>query len=273
MLVVAATAYWYFAGATAVVSRVVPAVAGWTTAAVVGTSMEPALGPGDVVAFASLGTAQPAPGAIIAFEDPGHAGVLITHRVVAVNADGSFHTKGDANAAPDSTPVARDQVLGIARLVTPGAGLPVYWWESGQTLALVAWLVLSIAALVFMTRPLPDPAVRRQRLAPIALAGLVIGSGPMIAVTANFSAATVNSGNYLTAALYHDAEHIGTTDCGTGSSQVTIPSAIPAGRTVVITLAVAATTGGPTFAATDSRGNTYTVDAIASDGNRTRVAI
>jgi len=279
ILITVAAAYWYFAAATAAISRGLPAVAGWSTAVVVGGSMEPVLSPGDVIAFAPYGGQALAPGAIIAFDDPAHPGVIVTHRVVATNADGSFQTKGDANATPDSTPVPPEAVIGIARLVSPGAGLPFYWWRTGNIVSFAVWIALSAAALVLATRRLPGERrreKRRHRPGPALLAAMAMIGGVVVAgwTTAAMSAATTNTGNGFAAAWAAHQGMVASGSCGGTSTVMSVTgTAATAGRTVVIQVAVRNPSGAVTFSAIDSRGNTYTVDVIASDPARSAVAI
>lgn len=69
---------------------------------------------------------RPAPdrlvrGEVIAFTPPG-APRVYTHRVFAVDPDGSVRTKGDINGAQDPWTIAHSAVLGRAVAVVPGAG-------------------------------------------------------------------------------------------------------------------------------------------------------
>jgi hypothetical protein len=220
----------------------------------------------------------PEPGTIVAFDDPAHPGVILTHRVAAINPDGSLQTKGDANAAADSTPVSPEAVIGTARLVSPGAGLPFYWWHTGRIVALASWIVISLLALVLATRRLPTerrPTRRRMRAAPVIL-GLALLGGVVVAEwsTAAYSATTANAGDSFGANWAAHQGMIASGSCGGTSTVMSVTgTAATAGRTVIIRVAVRDTPAAATFSATDSRGNTYTVDVVASDGVRTRVAI
>jgi len=96
--------------------------------------MEPALSPG-AVAFV-----QPRPpeeirvGDILVFRHPDYEGRLVSHRVVSIDRDGAgrplFHTKGDANDAPDSWSVQASDVVGTVRLSVPHLG---YVWTFVRT--------------------------------------------------------------------------------------------------------------------------------------------
>lgn len=91
---------------------------------VAGGSMHPALHTGDLV-FVSRGT-EPSRGDIVLFRAPGHGPVL--HRVVAVEANGSVRTQGDANQIPDLEPVAKEYVTGTVVAVVP-VGAAIERWR------------------------------------------------------------------------------------------------------------------------------------------------
>lgn len=115
---------------------------GWRSTMVVSGSMEPAVRTGDVVVLAPVSAYQARMGALVGavvqVENPARPGQLLLHRVVARNEDGTLVTKGDANQSRDHAPVRPDQVLGVARLRVPGAGLPMLWWRNGDQVPLVA---------------------------------------------------------------------------------------------------------------------------------------
>ena len=109
-------------------------------------SMEPAIQTGDVILFAPPDAADLKPGRVVVFEDLAR-GDTVSHRIVTVNPDGSYVTKGDANGQPDSTPLGPERVTGVGRVVVPLVGLPVTWWQHQEWLPFVIWLVLSAGAL------------------------------------------------------------------------------------------------------------------------------
>jgi signal peptidase I len=113
-------------------------VPGWRSVVVTSGSMEPGISPGDVVLVAPQGPAIEV-GSVVLFSSPTGP---VTHRIVGVNVDGTYRTRGDANGAPDSTPLRSDHVLGRARLVIPDAGLPTLWWKQGDLAPLVATILL-----------------------------------------------------------------------------------------------------------------------------------
>ena len=124
--------------AIAVLPIVIPGV---TSAAITSGSMMPRLHSGDVVIAASQGDAPIEEGTIVVFEDP-IKGDLVTHRVVGINPDGTYTTKGDANGINDVAPVPPENVRGVGRWVVPHVGLLRVWLAEGQWL----FLILAIAA-------------------------------------------------------------------------------------------------------------------------------
>ncbi|RWZ52414.1 signal peptidase I [Labedella phragmitis] len=150
---------------------IVPVFLGWSATVVQSGSMEPSISPGDVVLTAPVQTEREAPlGRVVSFISPADAepdGVekIRLHRIVDVNDDGTFVTAGDANADVDSTPIARDQIIGEGRLLVPAIGLPSWWIGRGETAPLALWVGLTAASLVVAwgapsARPIP---LRRER--------------------------------------------------------------------------------------------------------------
>ncbi len=75
-----------------------------------GTSMYPFIRDGDVVTVAPLAGADPKPGDVAAFVQPGTSGVRV-HRIVKVET-GRYFLKGD-NALDADGALARDMILGL----------------------------------------------------------------------------------------------------------------------------------------------------------------
>jgi len=151
-----ATAYWYFAVATLTITVLVPLAAGWTTATVMSNSMGPTVAAGDVVAFSAYDGSPLSQGTIILFDDPTRENSSLMHRVVGLNPDGTYETKGDANQGPDSTHVPVESIVAVARMISPYAGLPHFWLNTGQYVWLAAWILLTAAAAMLMS-PGRDP--------------------------------------------------------------------------------------------------------------------
>lgn len=68
-------------------------------------SMEPTIEVGELIVLTRVDAADLEEGDIITFERPDRAGVMVTHRIVAVETTATgkvFQTKGDANGSPDT---------------------------------------------------------------------------------------------------------------------------------------------------------------------------
>jgi len=114
-------------------------------------SMQPHIHPGDVVLSRALPPQAPTPlGRVVTFKAPpgsAHQGDVL-HRLVAINSNGSLATKGDANAHPDSAPLARRDIISTACLLIPWVGLPSFWVNTGAFLPLGIWALLTVVALL-----------------------------------------------------------------------------------------------------------------------------
>ncbi|MDX3850249.1 S26 family signal peptidase [Streptomyces sp. AK02-01A] len=136
-----------------------PVVAlGWTAGVVQSGSMRPALTPGDVVLYQPPPRDRtPAVGQIVLAQDPTRPGHLLTHRVYQVLPNNDLIIKGDANSAPDSTPLRPAALQGVARLRVPWIGLPVQLWRARQLVPAAIVLLgltvlLALAALPLRSR-------------------------------------------------------------------------------------------------------------------------
>lgn len=81
---------------------------------VVSGSMEPTIYAGDYILIENVSSNQLQKGDIIAFysEDKAIYGMINTHRIIDINNDGSFITKGDANSIADNSYVSEDKIIG-----------------------------------------------------------------------------------------------------------------------------------------------------------------
>lgn len=83
-------------------------------------SMEPEIGTGSLVVVKPAVVYKK--GDIITFGKDTKSDIPTTHRIIAVNANGTFVTKGDANEEQDTQPIARSEVIGKVLISIPGAG-------------------------------------------------------------------------------------------------------------------------------------------------------
>lgn len=119
-----------------------PALIGWHPTTVSSGSMMPRLHVGDVAVSRPLGAEPPPLTSVLLFDDPDHPGRLRMHRFVRIDDHGLLVTRGDANNADDSTPVALSAVHGIGTLRVPWIASPIVWLREGQ------WLFLGLVAAV-----------------------------------------------------------------------------------------------------------------------------
>ena len=89
-------------------------VFGKTILKVVTGSMEPSISVGDYIIVEKTDTSTLQKDDIIAFysEQTDIYGMLVTHRIVDIEEDGTFITKGDANPISDEVPVKADRIVG-----------------------------------------------------------------------------------------------------------------------------------------------------------------
>lgn len=127
------------------VVTLLPLVLGWRPYVVKSGSMEPRIKVGDVIIASPDQKPQDLLGRVTVFHDPAVPSNVKSHRVVALNPDGTLTTKGDANPTPDPVAVPPAQVTGIGRLLVRWAGLPLVWVRTGQFLFL-ALLVAGLGA-------------------------------------------------------------------------------------------------------------------------------
>jgi signal peptidase I len=142
---------WFLGGCLVV--TLLPLLFGWRPYVVESSSMAPRIKVGDVILAAPEHNPQKLLGRVTVFHDPdpGRVGTIKSHRVVAINSDGTLTTKGDANQSVDSVHVKLSAVVGLGRLLVRYVGLPLIWVQKGEWLKF-ALLVASIwfAALLVM---------------------------------------------------------------------------------------------------------------------------
>ena len=117
----------YVAALALVAAILLATMSVWEPVRVAGMSMSPALLPGDVVVVRR--GAQPHEGCIALIRAAPHGAVL--HRVVAVAADGSVTTRGDANPIDDRERAAPREIAGVVVRVVP-VGMLLRRWRAAE---------------------------------------------------------------------------------------------------------------------------------------------
>jgi len=97
---VARTWLWFVAGCLLV--TLLPMVIGWRPFVVESGSMQPRIDVGDIVLAAPESDPENLLGRVTVFDNPDLPGSTKTHRVIALNDDGTMTTKGDANPNADT---------------------------------------------------------------------------------------------------------------------------------------------------------------------------
>lgn len=103
----------------------VPRMLGWQGLIVLSGSMEPTLKTGSLAFVMPASAHEIEAGDVITYRREGSRKTLVTHRVVEVlRADQSveFVTQGDANTAPDASPISEEQFVGLVRYYLPFIG-------------------------------------------------------------------------------------------------------------------------------------------------------
>jgi signal peptidase I len=87
-------------------------------------------------------------GDVVSFETAANPGVVYTHRIIAVDADGGLHTRGDVNGATDPWTLTPDDVVGAPAMLVPHLG----WLFRAAPLLLIGTLVIWTLTSVFTDR-------------------------------------------------------------------------------------------------------------------------
>ena len=160
-----------------------PILFGWQSVALVSGSMSPVLGVGDIVVAEPYDGSMLAPGAVVVFHAPGSE-KLTTHRIVAVHGDGTYRTRGDANAVADSTPVPPSAIVAVGRLRVPLIGMVMAWWQDRNYLPLAATLAILALAAALRNGGRARHAGRPARAGSGRWSGRLVRGGVLIAVVA-----------------------------------------------------------------------------------------
>jgi len=99
---------------------------------------QPSYQPGDIVTF-------------LAIEEDGEAPLLVTHRLKAIQPDGTFVTQGDANEDPDrpALPIIEQNVVGKVVWHVPYVGGVQMWVQHNWLLSLC--VPLSLFTILILT--------------------------------------------------------------------------------------------------------------------------
>jgi signal peptidase len=157
-----------------------PLVGGWSSFVVMSDSMSPSILAGNVLVSRPVPDEGPKVGQVIVAIDPDTPGHRLSHRVVTIRPNGEIVTKGDANREVDSTPMPRDNVLGVAVLNVSDVGLPKVWISRGQygRLAIAGlFMALITAAIVYRSPGWSSGA--RARIAARRADGAPAGTAPV----------------------------------------------------------------------------------------------
>jgi signal peptidase I len=128
---------------------------GWSPTLVTTGSMQPLVAPGDIVMLREVSAEELTPNSVVLYDRPETGRVL--HRILERLPDGTYRTGGDANASPDSTPVALEDIKGAAVLAVPWIGRPSLWLYEGRTVTLVVGGIALLIGLRLAPRAF-DPA-------------------------------------------------------------------------------------------------------------------
>ena len=118
--------------------------------AVESNSMVPTFSAGDILVL--QGAQELKVGDIIVFSPPPqYSTVPVVHRIIAMNPDGTFQTKGDANSGQlvYEYKIAASQIHGKAVLIIPYLG----WLKIGMmqfVMPNLLWVILGVGAIAFI---------------------------------------------------------------------------------------------------------------------------
>lgn len=87
-------------------------------------------------------------GDVVSFETDANRGVVYTHRIIGIDADGGLHTRGDINGATDPWTLTQEDVIGTPALLVPHLG----WLFRAAPLLLIGTLVIWTLTSVFTDR-------------------------------------------------------------------------------------------------------------------------
>ena len=131
-----------------------PMFLGYGSAIVATESMAGTINPGDMIIFRKVDEYHL--GDIITFNDTYIADRSVTHRIVKYGSkEGTFITKGDANATDDKE-ISEDQIFGKVVLIIPGVG----WFTNDPEVGENGWVyfvavIVIVAGMVYLLKNKP----------------------------------------------------------------------------------------------------------------------
>lgn len=132
----------------------VPSVFGYAYLSVDTGSMSGSIEEGDMIIIKDTGDYEV--GDVITFLQKGDS-VPTTHRIVYVNSDGEFLTRGDANNANDTLPVSADMIYGEVVRVLSGGGTFAEWIiDDGWIYIAALLLIFGIGTMLVKSFSEPD---------------------------------------------------------------------------------------------------------------------
>lgn len=113
-------------------------------------SMHPTIDVGDLAMTKTVEASKVSEGDVVTFSDPTRDGILVTHRVKKMKADGAriaFVTQGDANSGVEKWLIDRNGTVGLFWFRIPRAGYAVSW--AGEAQVRVILLIAGATLLAF----------------------------------------------------------------------------------------------------------------------------
>lgn len=139
---------------------IVPKLLGWGQYVVLSGSMEPKLPVGSIVIAKPYENQELKEGDIITYQLSGDK--KVTHRVYAVNDDGTYITKGDANNAEDAGSVTKDRIEGIFFMDIPYLGFITTNAKSPLGIAAICGVLVVIILLNFLPDALSGDSGKKR---------------------------------------------------------------------------------------------------------------
>ncbi len=115
---------------------------GYSFSVVVTPSMVPTINVDDIIIIKDFDYDKLEVGDIIVYRNTEY-NINVVHRIVSVNIDNTYTTKGDANATEDSFPITKDIYIG--KVVKYGNILGI-----GKVLNHYRWAIIIVVALIFI---------------------------------------------------------------------------------------------------------------------------